>query len=66
MGLSYSIKLSFIFFMAPLIGYLYERSRSYQMPFIYMAFALAIAAALSMLAVGIQRMRVVRNAPAAI
>lgn len=66
MGLSYSIKLPFIFFMAPLIGYLYERSRSYQMPFIYMAFALAIAAALSMLAVGIQRMRVVRNAPAAI
>jgi MFS family permease len=44
MGLSYSIKLPFIFSFAPVVGLLFGRTGSYRLPFLIIAASLALAA----------------------
>ena len=44
MGLSYSIKLPFIFSFAPVVGLLFDRTGSYRLPFLIIATSLALAA----------------------
>jgi MFS family permease len=61
-GLSYVLKLPFIFSFAPLVAYLFERSGGYWLPFVATSGALGFAMIMSLLAFTVLR-RATRQCP---